>query len=466
MKRGFVLLLVLLAAPVRAEEPAAPKTLTLVCTTSQPRLSLSDCVDRALANDPRIEEAEAKVKGHEATLAEVESVFYPKLKAIAWVAPMFTVHGSALDRDVSRDYSPSAWGPYTHLKAQLAQPLTTFGRYNAGKSAATHRVLVEKARVREAQHAVALEVVRMYMTHLMARGILPALDNAAELLADALKSGREEYEKGSGKVTQTDLMRLRYGSLEVEKYRLTARDGAELSLAALRRLVGQAADQPLELADLRLPEAGDAPLPALDVLVAEATRERPEWTQITHGSQAALDLEKAEKMANAPVFFVAGEVSVDWAPTRDDAPNPYHYDPYNDLVGGIAVGLLFDLDPALAHAKADKARALQARVTALRRLADSGIPLQVQKARDDAARQRELVRLATEAETCAKKWMTSGAAGYLAGVGEARDLLEGLAAYLFARRDHLQGLLDWHVALGELTQAVGRVPGKDPLPGL
>jgi len=429
-------------------------------------LSLADCVARALANDPRIEEAEAKVQGHEATLAEVESVFYPKLKAIAWVAPMFTVHGSALDQDVRRDYSLGAWGPYTHLKAQLAQPLTTFGRYNAGKSAATHRVMVAKARVREAQHAVALEVVRMYMTHLMARGILPALDNAAKLLADAEKTGRDEYEKGSGKVTQTDLMRLRYGALEVEKYRLTARDGADLSLAALRRLVGQPADLPLELADLRLPEADPAPLPELDVLVGEATRERPEWTQIEHGQQAAQALEKAEKMANAPVFFVAGEVSYDWAPTRDDSPNPYHYDPYNDLVGGIAVGLLFDLDPALAHAKADKARALQARVTALRRLADSGIPLQVRKARDDASRQRELVRLATEAETCAKRWMTSAAAGYVAGVGEAKDLLEGLAAYLFARRDHLQALLDWHVTLGELTWAVGRIPGKDPLPGL
>jgi outer membrane protein TolC len=427
-------------------------------------LSLPDCVERALANDPRVEEAEAKVRGHEATLAEVESVFYPKLKAVAWVAPMFTVHGSALANDVSRDYSLSAWGPYTHLKAQLAQPLTTFGRYDAGKSAATHRVLVEKARVREAQHAVALEVVRMYMTHLMARGILPALGNAASLLADAEKTGREEYEKGSGKVTQTDLMRLRYGALEIEKHSLTARDGAELSLLALKRLVGVSQGEPLALADARLPEAPGADVPPLEALVAEATRERPEWTQIEHGQQAALALEKAEKLANAPVLFVGGEASFDWAPTRTDTPNPYHYDPYNDLVGGIAVGLLFDLDPALASAKADKARALQARVTALRRLADSGIPLQVRKARDEVLRQREFVRLSTEAETAAKKWMTSGAAGYLAGVGEARDLLEGLAAYLFARRDHLQGLLDYHVARGELVQAVGRVPGRDGLP--
>ena len=86
------------------------------------------------------------------------------------------------------------------------------------------------------------------------------------------------------------------------------------------------------------------------------------------------------------------------------------------------------------------------------------------KARADVERTRELVRLSTEAEATARKWMTSGAAGYVAGVGEAKDLLEGLAAYLFARRDHLQGLLDYHVALGELTQAVGLVPGRDPLP--
>jgi outer membrane protein TolC len=464
MRRGLVVLLVLLSAGARAEEPDASKTLTLECTTSRPRLTLAQCVERSLANDARVEEAEAKVKGHEATLAEVEAVYYPKLKGMAWVAPMFTVTGSALQHDVKRSYGWSDWGPYTHLKAQLAQPLCTFGRYDAGKSAATHRVLVEKARVREAQHAVALEVVRMYMTHLMARGIQPALDSAAKLLADAQQTGREEYEKGSGKVTQIDLMRLRYGALEIEKHRLAARDGAELSLAALKRLVGADPDDGLELADARLPEAQSEALPPLDDLVAEATRSRPEWTQIEHGEQAARQLEKAEKLANAPVLFVGGEIEHDWAPTRTDSPNPFHYDPYNDFVGGVAVGLLFDLDPALSVAKADKARALQARVSALKRLADSGIPLQVRKARADVERLAQVVRLSTEAEVAAKKWMTSGAAGYVAGVGEARDLLEGLAAWLFARRDHLQGLLDYHVALGELTQAVGRVPGRDPLP--
>ena len=445
----------------------APWLLLLLSTAAHAApLTLAECVERALATDARVEEAEAKVRGHEATLAEVESVFYPKLQAMAWIAPMFTVTGSALTHDVKRSYGWRDWGPYTHLKATLAQPLCTFGRYDAGKAAAAHRVLVEKARVREARHAVALEVVRMYMTHLMARGIQPALDNAATLLADAEKTGREEYEKGSGKVTQTDLMRLHYGALEVAKHRLTAADGADLSLVALKRLVGLGPDEPLELADARLPEAPAGELPALEDLVAEATRARPEWTQIAEGEQAAAQLEKAEKLANAPVLFVGGELSYDWAPTRTDSPNPYHYDPYNDLVGGIAVGLLFDLDPAKSVAKADKARALQARVAALKRLAASGIPLQVRKARADVVRQREQVRLATEAEATARKWMTSGAAGYVAGVGEARDLLEGLAAYLFARRDHLQGLLDYHVALGALTEAVGRVPGRDaPIEG-
>ncbi|MBI3179615.1 MAG: hypothetical protein HYZ27_08125, partial [Deltaproteobacteria bacterium] len=93
-------------------------------------LNADDCVKVALAKSAAIEEAAAKVREYEALLSEVESIFYPKLVATGFVAPMFTVATQSGDIDTyeRRWKSAGDWGPYTRLEALLAQPLYTFGR--------------------------------------------------------------------------------------------------------------------------------------------------------------------------------------------------------------------------------------------------------------------------------------------------------------------------------------------------
>ena len=115
------------------------------------------------------EDVDGDVRGR---LAEVESVFYPKLFGMGYVAPMFRVRGSPNAPDVERDYGE--WGPYLHLEATLAQPLYTFGRAAAGENAARERIAVEQARARQVRNAVALEARKMYFMHLYARSLIPS----------------------------------------------------------------------------------------------------------------------------------------------------------------------------------------------------------------------------------------------------------------------------------------------------
>lgn len=418
-------------------------------------LTADDCVAIALRRSPRLAEVDADIHGFRARLAEVESVYYPKLYALGWVAPMYTVHGSALEADVKRDYSASAWGPYTHLEATLAQPLYTFGRAAAGEEAASQRVAVERARRRVVAAEVALEVRRLYYTRLYALSMLPSLEAAERLVVEAKASAHEKYAAGTGEVTQPDLMRLVYGRVELTRFIRAARDGAELADAALKHAMGLPADAAIELAEDRLPDAGSDALPDLATLLRQAGERRPEWAQLACGAKAASALARAEQLANAPVLLLAGTLSASWTPTRDDAANPYHYDPYNELVGGVAVAVKWDFDPALAAARSDGAEALSERVVALRAFAESGIPLQVSKARQEVARHRDLEVLAREAVTATRRWMLFASTAYKTGTGEARDLVEGLVAYLQARRTHYEHLRDLFVARAELRYAVG-----------
>ena len=52
--------------------------------------------------------------------------------------------------------------------------------------------------------------------------------------------------------------------------------------------------------------------------------------------------------------------------------------------------------------------------------------------------------------------MRSASTAYASGSGDARDLLEGLAAYVQAKRTHLEALQSFYLADAQLIYAVGR----------
>lgn len=471
MRRWRRLALLFLAAvpALGAKGAAATRSGAADTTPAEPieaarPLDADACAAIAIRQSGRVREADAKVEEWKGRLAEVESVFYPKLFGIGYVAPMFRVRGSPTAPDVDRDYGE--WGPYLHLQATLAQPLYTFGRASAGETAARERIAVERARARQVRNAVALEARKLYYLHLFARSMRTPLESARKTLDEALERARAEYESGSGKVSRIDLARLEYGSAELDRYLAQARFGEELALAALKHTMGLPQEATLVLADDCLPQPPDEPVPPLAELLQIAAARRPEWAEIRHGMKAALSLEQAERLANAPVVFAAGQLGLDWTAMRPDVKNPYFYDPYNGVTGGVAVGLRFDIDPAKAAAKADQAKALGEQVDALAAFASTGIPLEVRKARDELEQAIELYGHARAGATAARRWMVSAVAAWSAGTGEAKDLLEGLVGWLQARRNEFESLRDLHTARATLLYATGRATADEPAAGL
>lgn len=455
---------VMAPAPPKATPSALPAWL------STP-LDAEACVRIALSKNAQIAEVKASVETYRARLAQIESVFYPKITATGFIAPMFTVQGDAVHGVTRRYKSIKDWGPYTRLDAFLAQPLYTFGRAKAGKDAARERMEVERARVRETENMIALEVRRLYYLRLYAMSMLPALRSALETVEKAQDRGQELYDLASGDVTQVDLMRLTFGINEIKRYVLLAHNGAMLATSALKHTMGLPDDIPLLFAEERLPhlpkgeaqaEAAQegateatAPIPSLVSMMQKAAEQRPEWAQLAHGKQATIAWEKAEKLANLPIIALAGMFQAAWAPTRTDVTNPYQYDPFNQVFGGAALGLQWDFDLAKANAKAQEARAKQQEVEALARFAATGIPLQVRKAYQEVGQFYTIVGLEDESVTATRKWLAFAAAAYGTGAGPAKDVLEGLVAYLTAKRNHYESLQHYYIAMAELDYAVG-----------
>lgn len=418
------------------------------------KLNADQCVAIALRDSGQVIEAKGKVDEWAGRLAEVQSIFYPKLMGLSYVAPLYKVTGDALSFDVQRDYS--SWGPYFHLQALLVQPLYTFGRASAGKKAAEERLAVEKAQLEITRNTLALEVRKLYYLHLFAKSLQPALGSARRILTEAESSAKEMYEKGSGQVTNVDLMKLRYGSTELDKFIVQAEIGSALSLDALKHTMGLPQQAELELTDEMMPEAPSEPLLPLAEYVKKAWEQRPEAAQLRHGEAAALSLEQAEQLSSMPVVFVAGQFDLNFTPMWPDLPNPFHWDRYNDITPAIAMGVQFDVDIAKSNAKAKAAHGLVTQVEGLKKFAQTGIPMEVRKAYDDYVQAEKLAQLSNEGSTSGKKWMIFAGSAYVAGTGEARDLLEGMVAYLTAKKGYYESLQALHVAKSTLLYVTGQ----------
>ncbi|MBI5548722.1 MAG: TolC family protein [Deltaproteobacteria bacterium] len=437
-----------MALAVGALPPAAARA-------ESPRRSLADCVRVAVQGSGQLAEAEGKVAEWRGRLAEVQSVFYPKISAFAFAAPIFGVKGLANQPDVERQWG--VWGPYLRFEGMVMQPLYTFGQASAGEKAATERLAVEEARRDQTRDAVALEVARYYYLHLYVSSMKPSLDSARKLLDEALRSAQAMFDEGSGKVTQTDLQKLKYASAELEKYRVQAEFGHALSLAALKHTMGRPENESLELAETSLPPAPAAEPPPLAELIRQAWERRSEARQLKHGREAALSLEEAERLANYPTLALVGQLVASWSPVRQDQHNTFAYDPYNDLSGGLALAVKFDLDPARANARGDTARAMVDQVDGLARFAQTGIPLDVRRCRDEVDQARRLLSVSEQGATAARKWMLFASAGYAAGTGETKDVLEGLAAFVQAKKGFNDQLLALHMANAQLALSVGSI---------
>jgi outer membrane protein TolC len=438
----------------------AAAILGLGCATAQAAeagapapLGADDCVRVALEHSARVRAARADVDVYRAQADQIEALLSVKFQAITYLAPMYKAEGGVGFNTPYR-HDLTDWGPYGHVDARIVKPLATFGRYTAGVTAARERVAVEEEHARDVADTVRAEVRRLYALRLYALSMKPNLENGRDIIANAIKKAEEMYAADSGEVTLPDLMRLRFGAGEIARYLRMADDGIGLAALAIKQAIGLPLEAPIAFADDRLLEPEEA-VPALPALVASALGDRPEMAEIAHGKRATAAWETAERRANLPVLFLAAAGQADWSPMRPAGYSAAYYNLYNDYFGGVAVGLKLDIDLAAARTRASEAQAKGRWVAANEDLAGTGIPLQVTKARLDLVQNRDLARIAEEEVKSTRKWMTFSAAAYTSGTGEARDVLEGVGAYLLAKKAYYDHLLGAHQAKADLELAIG-----------
>ena len=443
--QGLIMLVALLGALLSyahaepGDEPDGPSL----------RLTLEECIQRALVNHPTIQEVQWDVAIRNSDLQQAKAGYYPTAEFVNLAGVVNDAKGN-INR--FRQGGIDQLGPFTRLEGQIVYPLFTWGKLPNGVKAASKGLEQETVNVEQKKAEAVREVKEFYYTLLYTRQVEELLSDVRDGFQKAVKTADERLKEG--KVTQLDVLNLRIGYAGVAKEAAKLRNGIELTRAALLRAMGLPQTTAFDPADTALTPQ-PAQLKDLDYYVERLFANRPEWRQLHLGIQAK---EAELQMATSdyfPTFFLAVPVRYGYAPGRSRQTNPFAYDDFNFGAAGPVVGLRWSLGFGETAAKVARSRAELMKLRAQEKTAAASFPVEVKEAYLNVKEAEERMKITADGRKAGRTLVALAVANFELGIGEPQDVFLGLGNYTRATNDYYEAVKDYNIALAKLSLVVG-----------
>ncbi len=474
MRIAPILALALLPAALMAQQPA-PEPI---------QLTLDDAIRRALASGNDVRIAEAGVRQAEGQVTQAWSTALPEIRAsVTYTRTFASIFSSAEQMPALAPFSPDTTAPladrvryleqeypnsvmrgigglfsslpFGRLNAYVAsitlsQTLFQGGKIGAGIAGARAYERAARSQLDETRRDVTFRVKQAYLNALYAQRIVTITEASQVQVNDQLHRVSLNHQVGSS--ADYDLLRAQVEAANQEPLVIAARNGRDLALQEVRRVVNIPADQPVVLVS-PLPETSDS-LPRVDF--------------------ASVELDEAGRAAVA-----AAEANVEF---RRQAVRVYHGDYYPTLkltssYGGQAypsglfpAGLsdfrkdwsasltlsvpLFDglrTHGVVLQAQADLQRA-EAQLSQTR----EGVQIEIEQARAEIVRAQALVQARHETVGQAARAQHLATVRYNNGIATAIEVSDARLALQQASVNEAQATRDYLLAIAALERALGR----------
>lgn len=441
-------------------------------TAHAEKVSRGGAIAQALQQNPQIAAARARRAQSEGEQVQADAARFPQVSLELGVGPSLRatlVPGTAVESTrgryelAAKDLSVVVGG-----RLSVVQPLYTFGKIDAFRSAAAHGIRAREAQTRMTQADIALEVARLYEASLFARDSRRFFEELENYVVRTVLATEERLSAGTPDVTEQDVLRLQTALAAVRLALNYARTGQEQARAGLVAYLGLAPGAELEPREDEL-KALDTVHAQARLLVSRALRDRPELGALREGALAYDSLATAEHAGVLPDVFLMAFVDGAYTPGRDWVDTRYVIDPLNHLDPGILLGMRWQMQGAMSRGRSAQRTAQARELRDLQSWAASGLPAQVEKAYADMARARLDIVEAHTAVGRAKRWMVQANSDYLVGLATSQPLVDAVRAYTELRAAELDAIYRHNVAVAELAYATGTLvgdklglyPGKD-----
>jgi outer membrane protein TolC len=344
-------------------------------------------------------------------------------------------------------------GPFTRLEIKVNQPLYTFGKLKAHIEAAEKGLEAKEASLARFEGQVITTLKELYYMILLNEDLYRLVSNTEEELGKAVEKAEELLEEDEGKLTQHDILKLRYGYNRSAGKRLEIEKAKRLIHSALRSLLYFKEDQDFVLTEKRLKPV-KITLDGLDIYKKQAAKRRPEWKQLDAGIEAKQAELLAEQKQYYPDIFAFGLLEYATAPNRDRQENPFVLEEFNFFWGGAYLGWRMALDFGMPKKVAQK----RAELLALRhqkREATTGMLLEVERAYQEVVEKQESLKFARKARKNGRALSALSAANFYIGLGEAKEVFEAFQMYTEGAAEYYMAIKDFNMAVAELARVTG-----------
>ena len=418
------------------------------------KLTLIECIKRAIENHPSVQEVKWDVALRESDLQQAKAGTYPTGEFTSVFGAVNDAKGSLAGNRPIHTGGIDELGPFVRLEGQFVYPLYTWGKITNGINAASKGVEQEYANVEQKKAEAAREVKEFYYTLQYTQEVKSLLGNVRDGFQKAVTAADERIKESKGKISQLDVLNLKIGYAGVAKEVGKLDNGIELTKAALLRVMGL----PQTISFIPA-EPALTPQPAhikdLDYYVQQLFKNRPEWRRLLLGIQAKEAELALTRSDYFPAFFLAVPIRYGYAPGRSRQTNPFAYDNFNFGAAGPVLGLRWNFDINGTAAKVARSEAELMKLQTQKKTAENSFPVEVKEAYLNVKETQERVKITEEGRKAGRALVALSSANFELGIGEPQDIFLGLGNYTRAANDYYEAVRDYNIALAKLSLVVG-----------
>lgn len=417
----------------------------------QERLTLNECITRALANNPALTLSKAKVRAAEARLSEATASLLPTIRLSGRVAEVSPIPEFSVPPPLNLKLFPSITEQYS-VRLTLQQPLFTGLKLVKARSIAEFSHDVATFEAQKDENDVIFNVTTAYWNVYRSieneRVVAQSIRDVEQHLVDVQNFARQ------GLATDVDVMKVRVQLAELRVHLIEARNAIRVATMALNMFLGNPLETTITIADEPLSTSMQLESWVsmdLHALMDIAERQRPELAV----SRARLAIASEQRTVARSSWFPTLYFQANYEYAR---PNQRILPLKDRWDGTWDVGLLFQwnvwdwLTPHYQTIQSEEA--VRQSEAAIQQMKDM-VQLEVAQQYYTVQSEREKVHVAREEVATAEESYRVATKKFKAGLLTSTELTDAETALLRAKLNEMQVTVEYCIALARLKRALG-----------
>jgi len=412
--------------------------LTFTTVNAAEQLSLRDCIDLAIKNQPTIKAAQENVNASQGRVTQATSPYLPQLNASTGYSESHSL-GGALGDTISKSYTTSL---------SINQML-----YDFGKSGNT----LDAARLgsRSAEHdtnrvvsEVILNVKQAYYALLAAKKLQLVADKTLEQAESHLRQAEAFFRVGSK--PRFDVTRAEVDVNNAKLGIINSKNRVQMSTIALHNAMGVGPGIKIEIEDVL---SDQAVIPPLEQALDESVKGRPEMLKIDADIEAARATIKADESGYLPSLSVNGAYNMSHGTAE---MGMYRGDIQNSWNAGIFLTVPL-YEGGMTKGKVYEARANVRALESQRETLKLSIFMELHQAYADIESATARIAVMESSLKNARDNLELAQGRYEAGIGAYIEVTDAQVASVDAEINHVKALYDYQLAAARLYKAMGKM---------